>query len=166
MQPIVFLLQTSYSFPLDSILCVLHFLCCVMQHEISLDAYNRLTSTPDAEGRTIQVTKGPVPYPLFRTYKEANGVHVSALTALAGSSCCQVGCVQFCLGKQEGLTPSKPVNQVCSCYTSTKASLSGSRFAVCTLFSSERSQKPIAHRREHCANSCVCKQALISECCI
>lgn len=45
------------------------------QHEISLDAYNRLTSTPDAKGRTIEVIKVPVPYPLFRTYKEANGVH-------------------------------------------------------------------------------------------
>ena len=59
----------------------------VLQHEISLDAYNRLTSTPDAKGRTIQVIKVPVPYPLFRTYKEANGVHVSAqlllLTATA-----------------------------------------------------------------------------------
>lgn len=45
------------------------------QHEISVDAYNRLTSTPDAKGRTIEVIKVPVPYPLFRTYKEANGVH-------------------------------------------------------------------------------------------
>lgn len=50
-----------------------------MQHEISLDAYNRLTSTPDAKGRTIEVIKVPVPYPLFRTHKEANGVHVSCL---------------------------------------------------------------------------------------
>lgn len=49
----------------------------VVQHEISLDAYNRLTSTPDAKGRTIEVIKVPIPYPLFRTYKEANGVHVS-----------------------------------------------------------------------------------------
>ena len=49
-----------------------------VQHEISLDAYNRLTSTPDAKGRNIEVIKVPIPYPLFRTYKEANGVHVSA----------------------------------------------------------------------------------------
>ncbi|KAL0020071.1 hypothetical protein WJX79_003089 [Trebouxia sp. C0005] len=45
------------------------------QHEISLDAYNRLTGTPDAKGRNIEVIKVPVPYPLFRTHKEANGVH-------------------------------------------------------------------------------------------
>lgn len=51
----------------------------VMQHEISKDAYNRLTSTPDAKGRKIEVIKVPVPYPLFRTHKEANGVHVSGL---------------------------------------------------------------------------------------
>ncbi len=50
-----------------------------MQHEISKDAYNRLTSTPDAKGRKIEVIKVPVPYPLFRTHKEANGVHVSSL---------------------------------------------------------------------------------------
>ena len=55
---------------------------CVMQHEISLDAYNRLTSTPDAKGRTIEVIKVPVPYPLFRTHKEANGVNVSCLLLL------------------------------------------------------------------------------------
>ncbi len=53
-----------------------------MQHEISLDAYNRLTSTPDAKGRSIEVIKVPVPYPLFRTHKEANGVHVSCLLLL------------------------------------------------------------------------------------
>ncbi|KAL0020261.1 hypothetical protein WJX79_003820 [Trebouxia sp. C0005] len=45
------------------------------QYEISLDAYNRLTSTPDAKGRKIEVVKVPIPYPLFRTYKEADGLH-------------------------------------------------------------------------------------------
>ena len=48
-----------------------------VQYEISLDAYNRLTSTPDAKGRKIEVVKVPIPYPLFRTYKEADGLHVS-----------------------------------------------------------------------------------------
>ena len=48
-----------------------------MQHEISKDAYNRLTTTPDAKGRKIEVIKVPIPYPLFRSYKEADGVHVS-----------------------------------------------------------------------------------------
>ena len=74
LQPAASLFISTYVFPLD--------LCSVMQHEISLDAYNRLTSTPDAKGRTIEVIKVPVPYPLFRTYKEANGVHVSASNSL------------------------------------------------------------------------------------
>jgi len=57
-----------------------------MQHEISKDAYNRLTSTPDAKGRKIEVIKVPVPYPLFRTHKEANGVHVSSPVGLSAFS--------------------------------------------------------------------------------
>ena len=57
-----------------------------LQYEISLDAYNRLTSTPDAKGRKIEVVKVPIPYPLFRTYKEADGLHVSSLFVLAVSS--------------------------------------------------------------------------------
>ena len=54
----------------------------VVQHEISLDAYNRLTSTPDAKGHKIQVIKVPTPYPMFRTYREADGVHVSCCPSL------------------------------------------------------------------------------------
>lgn len=50
------------------------------QYERSLDAYKRLTSATDAKGRKLEVIKVPVPPPLFRTYKEASGVHVSPLT--------------------------------------------------------------------------------------
>lgn len=67
-----------------------------VQHEISLDAYNRLTSTPDAKGRKIEVIKAPIPYPLFRTHKEADGVHVSATSCVhatgADAPCIAVLC--------------------------------------------------------------------------
>jgi len=46
------------------------------QYERSTDAYERLTSATDARGRKIEVLKVPCPPPLFRTYKEASGVHV------------------------------------------------------------------------------------------
>ena len=46
------------------------------QYERSTDAYERLTNTTDARGRKIEVVKVPCPPPLFRTYKEASGVHV------------------------------------------------------------------------------------------
>ena len=61
-----------------------------VQYEISLDAYNRLTSTPDAKGRKIEVVKVPIPYPLFRTYKEADGLHVSSLLVLCYFAMCCV----------------------------------------------------------------------------
>ena len=48
-----------------------------MQFEISSSAYETLTSTPDAKGNKIEVIKVPCPPPLFRTYKEAEGVAVS-----------------------------------------------------------------------------------------
>lgn len=44
------------------------------QYEVSMDAYNRLTSTTDAKGRKLEVIKLPRPPPLFRTFKEANGL--------------------------------------------------------------------------------------------
>ena len=53
-----------------------HFPAPRAQYERSTDAYERLTSTPDAKGRNIEVIKVPCPPPLFRTYKEASGVHV------------------------------------------------------------------------------------------
>lgn len=65
----------------------LNHVAAAVQYEISLDAYNRLTSTPDAKGRKIEVVKVPIPYPLFRTYKEADGLHVSSLLALATLLC-------------------------------------------------------------------------------
>ena len=49
---------------------------CAVQFERSTDAYERLTSAKDAKGRKIEVIKVPCPPPLFRTYKEASGVHV------------------------------------------------------------------------------------------
>lgn len=45
-----------------------------LQYEISMDAYRRLTSTPDAKGRTLKVWKVPCPPALFRTYKESGGI--------------------------------------------------------------------------------------------
>ena len=38
-----------------------------------------LNATTDAQGRTLEVVKLHCPPPLFRTYKEAEGVHVSSL---------------------------------------------------------------------------------------
>ncbi|KAK9839409.1 hypothetical protein WJX81_000485 [Elliptochloris bilobata] len=45
------------------------------QYERSTDAYERLTNATDAKGRKIEGVKVPCPPPLFRTYKEASGVH-------------------------------------------------------------------------------------------
>lgn len=44
------------------------------QYEISAAAYETLSSTPDAQGRKLEVHKVPCPPPLFRTHKEADGV--------------------------------------------------------------------------------------------
>lgn len=48
-----------------------------LQYEISAAAYETLSSTPDAQGRKLEVHKVPCPPPLFRTHKEADGVAVS-----------------------------------------------------------------------------------------
>ena len=47
-----------------------------MQFEISSSAFETLTSTPDAQGNSIQVVIVSCPPPLFRTYKKAAGVVV------------------------------------------------------------------------------------------
>ncbi|KAK9813705.1 hypothetical protein WJX73_004175 [Symbiochloris irregularis] len=44
------------------------------QFEISSAAYEALQGTTDAQGKKIEVVKIPCPPPLFRTYKEAEGV--------------------------------------------------------------------------------------------
>lgn len=44
-----------------------------------MDAYERLMKTTDAKGRKLQVYKLPRPPPLFRTFKEANGLAVRLL---------------------------------------------------------------------------------------
>lgn len=85
--------------------------CCgsLVQHEISLDAYNRLTSTPDAKGRTIEVIKVPVPYPLFRTYKEANGVHVSVPMAVASHMLVALHVLHTVVPADPMFLPTRPV---------------------------------------------------------
>ena len=54
-------------------------LCKIVQYEVSMDAYERLMKTTDAKGRKLQVYKLPRPPPLFRTFKEANGLAVRLL---------------------------------------------------------------------------------------
>ncbi|KAG0565668.1 hypothetical protein M758_7G005500 [Ceratodon purpureus] len=44
------------------------------QYEVSMDAYERLSNTTDAKGRKLEIIKLPRPPPLFRTFKEANGL--------------------------------------------------------------------------------------------
>jgi agmatine deiminase len=51
-----------------------------MQHEVGVRNLEILNSTTDAKGRKLEVVKVHVPPPLFRTYKEAAGVHVRART--------------------------------------------------------------------------------------
>ena len=52
--------------------------CCV-QHEVGKRNLEILNATTDARGRKLEVVKVHCPPPLFRTYKEAEGVHVSLL---------------------------------------------------------------------------------------
>ena len=59
---------------------------CAPQFEISSSAYETLTSTPDAKGNKIEVIKVPCPPPLFRTYKEAEGVAVRSMWQLGRAS--------------------------------------------------------------------------------
>ncbi len=44
------------------------------QHEVSLDAYERLKSARDAKGRKFKIHKLPMPGPLHRTAQESQGV--------------------------------------------------------------------------------------------
>ncbi|KAK9817303.1 hypothetical protein WJX72_012405 [[Myrmecia] bisecta] len=46
------------------------------QWERSNRAYDVLSTTTDAKGRKLEIIKIPCPQPLFRTYKEAEGVHL------------------------------------------------------------------------------------------
>jgi len=52
----------------------------VMQYEVSMDAYNRLSNTTDARGRKLEIFKLPRPPPMFRTFKEASGFKVEIQT--------------------------------------------------------------------------------------
>lgn len=56
--------------------------CAVMQWEVSNRALEVLQNTKDAKGRTIEVCKIRLPPPLFRTYKEAEGLEVSIRASL------------------------------------------------------------------------------------
>ena len=48
-----------------------------LQHEVGKRNLEILNATTDARGRKLEVVKVHCPPPLFRTYKEAEGVHVS-----------------------------------------------------------------------------------------
>jgi agmatine deiminase len=48
-----------------------------LQHEVGVRNLEILNASTDAQGRKLEVFKVHVPPPLFRTYKEAEGVHVS-----------------------------------------------------------------------------------------
>lgn len=50
-----------------------------LQHEVGKRNLEILNATTDAQGRKLEVVKVHCPPPLFRTYKEAEGVHVSPL---------------------------------------------------------------------------------------
>ena len=50
-----------------------------VQHEVGKRNLEILNATTDAAGRKLEVVKVHCPPPLFRTYKEAEGVHVSFL---------------------------------------------------------------------------------------
>ena len=55
----------------------------VLQHEVGVRNLEILNSTTDAKGRKLEVVKVHVPPPLFRTYKEAGGVHVRSVPSLS-----------------------------------------------------------------------------------
>ena len=61
----------------------------VMQWEVSNRALEVLQDTKDAAGRTIEVCKIRLPPPLFRTYKEAEGlaVRVAPVTSIPWHDC-------------------------------------------------------------------------------
>ena len=54
-----------------------------LQWEVSNRALEALQNTKDAKGRTIEVCKIRLPPPLFRTYKEAEGLAVSPAALVA-----------------------------------------------------------------------------------
>lgn len=51
--------------------------CWWVQHEVGVRNLEILNASTDARGRKLEVVKVHCPLPLFRTYKEAEGVHVS-----------------------------------------------------------------------------------------
>ena len=64
---------------------------CAVQHEVGKRNLEILNATTDARGRKLEVVKVHCPPPLFRTYKEAEGVHVSLL---ASNNICFYACRQ------------------------------------------------------------------------
>ena len=50
-----------------------------------------LNATTDAKGRKVEVVKVHVPPPLFRTYKEAAGVHVRMQCPFRAHASCFLG---------------------------------------------------------------------------
>jgi len=79
------------------------------QHEVGKRNLEILDNSTDARGRKLEVVKVHCPPPLFRTYKEAEGVHVSTsyqdISPMAACSpqmavvhtACSVTCMQPCL---------------------------------------------------------------------
>lgn len=62
---------------------------CCLQHEVGVRNLEILKNTTDARGRKLEVVKVHCPPPLFRTYKEAEGVSVSRpLNSSRNSSFC------------------------------------------------------------------------------
>ena len=52
-------------------------MCLLTQHEVGVRNLEILNNTTDARGRKLEVVKVHCPPPLFRTYREAEGVDVS-----------------------------------------------------------------------------------------
>ena len=59
-----------------SCLLLFTYLLPCAQHEVGVRNLEILNNTTDAKGRSLEVVKLHCPPPLFRTYKEAGGVHV------------------------------------------------------------------------------------------
>ena len=58
-------------------LCLSLMMSSLTQHEVGVRNLEILNATTDARGRKLEVVKVHCPPPLFRTYREAEGVDVS-----------------------------------------------------------------------------------------
>ena len=62
-------------------------MCLLTQHEVGVRNLEILNNTTDARGRKLEVVKVHCPPPLFRTYREAEGVDVSPPFPPSGPRC-------------------------------------------------------------------------------